>query len=75
MAALLTRAECEALTKKVLSFATADETRVTINSGQAGNMRFAVNQASTSGDSFDTTITVRSTRRASVKADIGRPTR
>ena len=58
--ALLTRAECEALTKKVLSFATADETRVTINSGQAGNMRFAVNQASTSGDSFDTTITVRS---------------
>ena len=61
MAALLTRDECEALTKKVLSFATADETRVAINNSAAGNMRFAQNQASTSGDSFDTTITVRST--------------
>ncbi len=58
--ALLTRADCEALTKKILGFATADETRVSIASAQAGNMRFAVNQASTSGDSFDTTITVRS---------------
>jgi predicted Zn-dependent protease len=45
----------------VLSFATADETRVSIGSGMTGNMRFAVNQASTSGDSYDTTITVRST--------------
>ena len=58
--ALLTRADCEALTKKILGFATADETRVSIASGKAGNMRFAVNQASTSGDSFDTNITVRS---------------
>ncbi len=33
--ALLSRDECEALAKKVLSFATADETRVTINSGDA----------------------------------------
>ncbi|MEK7403250.1 MAG: TldD/PmbA family protein [Gemmatimonadota bacterium] len=59
--ALLTREECEALARKVLSYATADETRVTIGSGMTGNMRFAVNQASTSGDSHDTTITVRST--------------
>jgi predicted Zn-dependent protease len=58
--ALLSQAECEALTKKVLSFATADETRVTVSSGSTGNMRFAVNQVSTSGDNFDTTITVRS---------------
>jgi predicted Zn-dependent protease len=58
---LLTREEAEALAKKVLSFATADETRVSINSSAPGNMRFAVNQASTSGDSHDTTITVRST--------------
>lgn len=58
--ALLSQAECEALTKKVLSFATADETRVTVSSGATGNMRFAVNQVSTSGDNFDTTITVRS---------------
>ena len=59
--ALLTRDEADAVAKKVLSFATADETRVTIGSGAAGNMRFAVNQVSTSGDSFDTTVTVRST--------------
>ncbi|HYC52895.1 MAG TPA: TldD/PmbA family protein [Gemmatimonadaceae bacterium] len=59
--ALLTRDEADAVTKKVLSFATADETRVTIGSSASGNMRFAVNQVSTSGDSFDTTITVRST--------------
>lgn len=58
---LITRADAEALAKKVLSFAGADETRVTINSSAPGNMRFAVNQASTSGDSHDTTITVRST--------------
>ncbi|MEX2179780.1 MAG: metallopeptidase TldD-related protein [Gemmatimonadaceae bacterium] len=57
---LITRAEAEALAKKVLSFATADETRVSIDSTAAGNMRFAVNQASTSGDSMDTRITVRS---------------
>jgi predicted Zn-dependent protease len=61
MPPLLSRADAEALIKKVLSFATADETRVTINNSANGNMRFAVNQASTSGDSFDTTITVRST--------------
>ncbi|HEU4997069.1 MAG TPA: TldD/PmbA family protein [Gemmatimonadaceae bacterium] len=57
----MTRDECEALAKKVLSFATADETRVTIGSSASGNMRFAVNQASTSGDSYDTTVSVRST--------------
>jgi hypothetical protein len=58
--ALLTRSECEAIAKKVLSFATADETRVTISSATDGNMRFAVNQASTSGDNYDNVITVRS---------------
>ena len=60
-ATLITREAAEALAKKVLSFATADETRVSINSSSPGNMRFAVNQASTSGDSHDTTVTVRST--------------
>jgi predicted Zn-dependent protease len=59
--ALLSRDDAEAVVKKVISFATADETRVTIGSSASGNMRFAVNQASTSGDSFDTVITVRST--------------
>jgi predicted Zn-dependent protease len=59
-ATLLTRDECEAIAKKVLSFAKADETRVTISSATDGNMRFAVNQASTSGDNYDNTVTVRS---------------
>src|SRR6185295_6800466 len=40
-ATLLSREDCEALAKKVLSFATADETRVTISSSASGNMRFA----------------------------------
>lgn len=57
---LLSREECEAIAKKVLSFATADETRVTISSTAQGNMRFAVNQASTSGDNYDNVISVRS---------------
>ena len=59
-APVLSQPECEAIAKKVLSFATAEETRVTINSSATGNMRFAVNQASTSGDNFDHSVTVRS---------------
>jgi predicted Zn-dependent protease len=57
---LLTRDQCEAIAKKVLSFAKADETRVVVSSSANGNMRFAVNQASTSGDNYDNTVTVRS---------------
>ena len=56
----LSRADAEALTKKVLSFATADETRVSVNSGERGNSRFAVNQMSTGGDNSNTTVNVRS---------------
>lgn len=55
------REECEALAKRALSFATADETRITINSGGRGNTRFAVNQISTGGDNYDATVSIRST--------------
>lgn len=55
------REECEALAKRALAMATADETRVTINSGGRGNTRFAVNQISTAGDNYDATVSVRST--------------
>jgi len=55
------REECEALAKRTLSFTTADETRVIINSGGRGNTRFAVNQISTGGDNYDATVSVRST--------------
>ena len=56
----LGRAECEALVKRALSFATADETRININSGSRGNTRFAQNQISTAGDGYNTSLTVRS---------------
>ncbi len=74
-AGILTRAEAEALTKRTLAFAKADETSVSINSNARANTRFAVNQVSTAGDDTDTTLTIRSTfgkRSASVttnKAD------
>ena len=56
----LSRAEAEALTKRALALAAADATRVTLQSGSRGNTRFALNQISTAGDDFNTTVTVRS---------------
>jgi predicted Zn-dependent protease len=55
----LSREECEAIAKQTLGYVTtADAARVNIGSGSRGNTRFAVNQVSTGGDSFDTTVTV-----------------
>jgi predicted Zn-dependent protease len=54
----LSRADAEALAQKVLSFTTADEARVNLNSATTGNTRWAVNQVSTSGDSYDANVTV-----------------
>ncbi len=54
----LSREECEAITRRALSFATTDETRVLVNSTSLANTRFAVNQISTGGDSFDAVVTV-----------------
>ena len=54
----LSREECEAITKKALSLASADETRVLVNSTSLSNTRFAVNQISTGGDSFDSVVTI-----------------
>ena len=56
----LSRADAEALAQKVLSFSTADEARVNIFSGSQGNTRFARNQVSTSGDTYDANVTVTS---------------
>ena len=55
----LSREEAEALARRTLSFVTADEARVTVNSGSRGNTRFAVNQISTAGDNYNTTVSVR----------------
>jgi len=54
----LSREECNAIAKRTLSFATADETRVLVTSTSLANTRFAVNQISTGGDSFDSVVTV-----------------
>ena len=54
----LSRAEAEALAKRALSFSTADQARVSINSGVRGNTRFAVNQISTAGDNYNVSVTV-----------------
>jgi len=55
----LGREQAEALCKRVLSFSTADEMRVNVNSGATANTRFAVNQISTAGDNTNVSITVR----------------
>src|SRR5687767_7887876 len=56
----LSRSDAEALAQKILSFSTADEARVNLNSGTEGNTRFAVNQVSTAGDAYDANVTVTS---------------
>jgi len=69
----LSRDEAKALADRVLSFAKADETRVNITSGWAGNSRFAGNEITTSGGTTNTAITVTSTigkRRASSETNI-----
>ena len=69
----LTRDQARALADRVLAFAKADETRVNISTGWAGNTRFAGNEITTSGGTTDTSITVTSTigrRRASSETNI-----
>ena len=58
--AVLTREATEALARRVLGFARADETRVNVTSGAQGNTRFAVNQVSTGGDTRNVVVTVQS---------------
>ena len=69
----LSEADARALTQRVLSFASADETRVNVNSGWSGNTRFAGNEITTSGGATNTVVTVTSTfgkRRASASTNV-----
>lgn len=69
----LSREAAKALADRVLAFAKADETRVNIQSGWAGNTRFAGNEITTSGGTTDTVVTVTSSigkRRASSSTNI-----
>jgi predicted Zn-dependent protease len=54
----LSRADCGALTRRVLGFSTADSARVLVNGGSRGNTRFAVNQVSTAGDDYNASVTI-----------------
>ena len=70
---LLTRDEARALTARVLSFSTADQTRVTVVSRRGGNTRFADGRITTSGSTTDTIVTVWVTfgrRRASSSTNV-----
>jgi predicted Zn-dependent protease len=59
-ASFLSREEAQQLAERVLSFSSADEARVNIQSGMDGNTRFAVNQISTAGDVANASIFVTS---------------
>ncbi|GLC28577.1 TldD/PmbA family protein [Roseisolibacter agri] len=67
------RADMQALTKRVLSFAKADQTRVVVRSTATGQSRFAGGEITTSGSATDLTVTVVSTigkRRASASTNV-----
>ena len=70
---ILTRDEARAVTQRILSFATADQTRVTVGSGWSGNTRFAASEITTAGGITDTAVTITSTigrRRASASTNV-----
>ncbi|MBV9110474.1 MAG: TldD/PmbA family protein [Gemmatimonadetes bacterium] len=54
----ISREEAEAIARRTLAFATADDARVNLQSFTHGNTRFARNQVSTAGDAYDATLTV-----------------
>ena len=71
--AILSRDDARALTQRILSFATADQTRVTVSSGWSGNTRFAASEITTAGGITDTSVTITSTigrRRASASTNV-----
>jgi predicted Zn-dependent protease len=55
---LLTREQAKALADRVLSFSSADQTRVNISSDSRGNTRFANGRITTSGGVTDTSVIV-----------------
>jgi len=57
----MTREEAQALTQRIIGMSHADECRVGVQSGLQANTRFADNGVSTSGDSTNDAVVVRST--------------
>ena len=55
----LTREEARGLVERVLEMSRADECAVSVNGSRDGNIRFARNEVTTSGDTDDVTVSVR----------------
>lgn len=55
---VLTEAEAETLSRRILSLIDADEARVNLSSGWDGNTRYAVNRITTAGDSVGVTASI-----------------
>ncbi len=69
----MTREEAKALADRVLSFSTAEQTRVNITSTWGGNTRFADASITTSGGTTDVSVTVTATigsHRASASTNV-----
>ncbi|EOZ99108.1 TldE/PmbA family protein [Indibacter alkaliphilus LW1] len=58
--AILSQEEAKKIIDKVLSYAKADETEVSIGGGRTGNIRYARNTVNTSGESNSITVAVTS---------------
>ncbi|WP_026956987.1 TldD/PmbA family protein [Algoriphagus vanfongensis] len=58
--AILTKEEAKAIIDKVLSFATADETEVSVRGGRTGNIRYARNTVNTSGETNEIGLSITS---------------
>ncbi len=58
--AILTKEEAKAIIDKVLSFAKADETGVTVSGGRTGNIRYARNTVNTSGETDEIGLSITS---------------
>jgi predicted Zn-dependent protease len=56
--AILTKEEAKKIIDKVLSYAKADETAVTLSGSKTGNIRYARNSVSTSGESTNLSLSV-----------------
>jgi predicted Zn-dependent protease len=57
---ILSKEEAKTIVDKILAFATADETAVSINGLKTGNIRYARNTVSTSGESDNVSVAVTS---------------
>lgn len=56
--AILTKEEAKKIIDKVLAFSKADETSVNLTGSRTGNIRYARNSVSTSGESYDLSLAV-----------------